>query len=97
MKELELEVELLKRKNEELLAKNRVLNEAVLFYADPLKEWDKGKIAQKAIKLLSKHYKPVNSEVALMFKEKEVYPFVEFEQYIPTEEEEYLDEEDDCW
>lgn len=82
MTELELEVELLRRKYEDLIRKNRVLNEAVLYYADPLAEFDKGKKARAAIKMLSKGYKPVNSEIALMFKEKEVYPFVEFGEYI---------------
>lgn len=87
LSELELEIELLRRKNEELLCKNRVLNEAVLFYADPLSKYDKGKKAKAALKMLAKGYKPVNSEVAFMFKEKEVYPFVEFGHYIDDREE----------
>jgi hypothetical protein len=88
MSELELENELLKRKVSELTQKNRVLNEAVLFYADPLSEYDGGILANKALKMLSKGYKPVNQEMAFMFREKEVYPFVEFGHYINSNEDE---------
>jgi len=73
----------------QLTQKNKLLNETVLFYADPLCDYDNGKVARSTIKKLSMGYKPVMSNIAVMFKEKEVYPFIEFENHIETEEEGY--------
>lgn len=71
----------------QLTQKYKLLNETVLFYADPLVDYDGGKVARSTIKKLSMGYKPVIGNFAVMFKEKEVYPFIEFENYIETEEE----------
>lgn len=79
----------LQTKIAQLTQKNKLLNETVLLYADPLCEYDGGKAARSTIKKLSMGYKPVIGNFAVMFKEKEVYPFIEFENYIETEEEEY--------
>lgn len=81
-KELQQEVESLQDQILQLKSKNRLLNDLATFYADPLNEWDHGKKAVKVIKSLSKGYKPINGDLAIMFKEKEVYPFIEFSHYI---------------
>lgn len=85
--ELQLENQELKLKLEVLNNKNKILNELALFYADPLNEWDAGAKAKKVIKILSRGYKPVNGDLAVMFKEKETYPFIEFGNYIDDREE----------
>lgn len=86
MKELQLENESLKKKIKELKNKNKLLNETVLFYANPLSDYDKGKIARDTIEKLSRGYKPVFGELAVKFRTTEVYPFVEFGNYIDDRE-----------
>lgn len=78
----------LKEKEIELL-KNQIklLKEVALFYADPLKEYDNGEFALKVIKRIGKPYKPLNSELAIIFKEKPEYPFVVFEDILEGEDE----------
>ena len=80
--ELVLENETLREKLEAATLKNRILSEAASFYADPLVEWDKGETARKAISKAARRYKPVTNEMAVMFRQKEVYPFVEIGSFI---------------
>lgn len=82
MQTLQLQIDLLEQENKKLKSKNLLLNELAVYYADPLVKWDKGERARKLIKSLCKGYKPVNGDLAIMFKEKEVYPFIEFGSYI---------------
>lgn len=93
LKRHQLEVELLKREIEELKFKNRVLSESNQFYANPLCKFDKGKIAQEALKKNSKSYKSVNPHMSYLMKEKEIKPFVTFQLVIPTDEEQTYEEE----